>query len=97
MRAQAGPPGTKDGKIGSDTGRLVNAAGAELAVPFQVQPSFDLLISGLGSFVARKKTSSRLASPACTENLWVISSIVPSMILRPCLRMSTWEQISSTR
>jgi hypothetical protein len=43
----------------------------------------------LMSAVARKKTSSRLASPACSENLCRISSMVPSMIFSPFFRMST--------
>src|SRR5262249_9203926 len=47
--------------------------------------------------VALKKTSSRLASPGWLENRREISSMVPTMILRPFLRIKMWEQISSTR
>src|SRR5208282_2364412 len=49
------------------------------------------------SLVARKKISSRLVSPGCSENFRVTSSSVPSMIFRPFFKIRRREQISSTR
>src|SRR5665213_620559 len=51
----------------------------------------------LVSAVARKKISSRLASPDCSENLWRTSPRVPSMILRPFFKIKTCEQTSTSK
>src|SRR5665213_2035223 len=50
-----------------------------------------------GSLVARKKISSRLASPDCAENFCVTSASVPSAIFRPFCKIKRRVQISSTR
>ena len=53
---------------------------------------------GLGSSsVARRKMSSSRPPSDSSENFWRTSSSVPSIILRPPLRMSRCVQISSTR
>src|SRR5690242_12945526 len=54
-------------------------------IKLQVEQGCDHWLASF-SLVARKKTSSRVASPACSENLRVISSMVPSMIFRPFFR-----------
>src|ERR1051326_2549481 len=50
-----------------------------------------------GSPVARQNTSSRFASWNCAENVCRISTIVPSITLRPLFRIRTCEQISSSK
>src|SRR5581483_9994991 len=47
--------------------------------------------------VAWKNTSSRFALPSCSEYFCRISASVPSMILRPFLRIKTCEQTSSSK
>src|ERR1017187_5917930 len=66
-------------------------------VILEVEEGGDHSLAFSASLVARKKTSSRLASPAWAENFWVISASVPWMIFRPFFRIRMWEQISSTR
>src|SRR5579859_184448 len=53
--------------------------------------------AGLVSLVARKKISSRLVSPGCSENFRVTSSSVPSIIFCPFFKIRRREQISPTR
>src|SRR5690242_1147053 len=47
--------------------------------------------------VARKNTSSRLASPGCPEYFCRISPMVPSTTFRPLFKINTCEQTSSSR